>query len=161
MKKIFALLMVSLLFILASCWETQTSKTDVNVETPVQEMLVEDKITEDTVTETMEETMSWDLSSESMEISENEVETNTWTEITTTSTYTLEEVANHNNQDDCRTIVNGEVYDISSFFGKHPGWDAALKQLCWVDGTIAFENQHGWEDKPEMVLNTFYKWDLK
>lgn len=50
-------------------------------------------------------------------------------------TYTLTEVAKHNTQADCWTIVDGTVADVTSFFGVHPGGDDNLIQACGVDAT--------------------------
>ena len=35
--------------------------------------------------------------------------------------YTLEEIALHNKEDDCWTILNGRVYDITQYAKVHPG----------------------------------------
>lgn len=50
----------------------------------------------------------------------------------------MEEVAQHDNQDDCRTVVNGQVADVTSFFGVHPGGDANLSRSCGIDATDLF-----------------------
>lgn len=62
---------------------------------------------------------------------------------TTTKTITLAEVANHKTESDCRTAINGTVYDVTAFFGKHPGGDKNLFRVCGIDATVAFERQHG------------------
>jgi len=51
--------------------------------------------------------------------------------------FTVEEVADHNNQDDCWTIVSGLVYDITSYIPRHPGGDEILR-ACGEDGTSLF-----------------------
>ena len=35
--------------------------------------------------------------------------------------YTLEEVAKHNSIDDCWTIYQGKIYDITEYASVHPG----------------------------------------
>ena len=35
--------------------------------------------------------------------------------------YTLEEIAEHNKQDDCWTVLNGRVYDVTEYAKVHPG----------------------------------------
>jgi cytochrome b involved in lipid metabolism len=49
---------------------------------------------------------------------------------TTSPGYTLAEVNTHATTKDCRTAVDGKVYDITSAFGKHEGGDEALMKLC-------------------------------
>ena len=49
----------------------------------------------------------------------------------------LEEVAAHNTEDDCWTIVDGTVYDITSYVPRHPGGDEILL-ACGTDGTSLF-----------------------
>ncbi len=50
-------------------------------------------------------------------------------------TYTVADVAKHNTPQDCWTIVDGTVADVTSFFGVHPGGDDKLAQSCGVDAT--------------------------
>ncbi|MEI8252963.1 MAG: hypothetical protein WCG25_04365 [bacterium] len=40
--------------------------------------------------------------------------------IPTDTTYTLQDIQSHNTRTNCRTTVNGKVYNITSEFGKHP-----------------------------------------
>lgn len=89
------------------------------------------------------------------------METQTQTEEESVSEgYTLAEVALHNTEEDCWSAVNGKVYDVSAFFGKHPGGDKNLFRICGIDGTAAFNGQHGGDAKPERTLEGFYIGDL-
>ena len=67
----------------------------------------------------------------------------TTTTDSTTKIITLAEVANHKTESDCRTAINGTVYDVTAFFGKHPGGDKNLFRVCGIDATEIFERQHG------------------
>ncbi len=74
--------------------------------------------------------------------------------------YTMEKVASYNSIEKCRTIIKWKVYDITSFFGNHPGWDENLKKLCWIDWTELFIEQHSGNEKVFTKLETMYKWEL-
>lgn len=67
---------------------------------------------------------------------------------------TADEVAQHSTPEDCWTIVNGEVYDLTSFVGKHPGGRSAISQICGTDGTALFTGQHGGQGAPERQLSS-------
>lgn len=69
--------------------------------------------------------------------------------------YTALQVAAHNSATTCWTIVNGKVYDVTSFIEKHPGGAARILKLCGKDGTAMFEGQHEGDAKPEARLATF------
>jgi cytochrome b involved in lipid metabolism len=66
--------------------------------------------------------------------------------------YTLAEVAEHAVESDCWTAVNGQVYDLTDFIRKHPGGKANIIRICGIDGTAAFERQHGGSNGPENTL---------
>lgn len=70
--------------------------------------------------------------------------------------YTMQEVATANNQEKCWIVVNGNVYDVTSFIGKHPGGPQRILPLCGQDGTNAFEAQHGGQGRPQEMLSQFY-----
>ena len=52
-------------------------------------------------------------------------------------TYTAAQVYEHNSEDDCWTIINNSVYDLTSFISQHPGGDEILR-ACGTDGTTLF-----------------------
>ncbi len=66
--------------------------------------------------------------------------------------FTLEEVAKHNVKEDCYTIVNGSVYNLTSAVPSHPGGPITIIGLCGKDGTEKFVGQHDGQEKPEAVL---------
>jgi len=49
--------------------------------------------------------------------------------------FTAEEVAKHDKKDDCWMIINGSVYDVTSYFDYHPGGHQALMNFAGRDGT--------------------------
>jgi cytochrome b involved in lipid metabolism len=66
--------------------------------------------------------------------------------------YTLAQIATHNSSSSCWTIVNNNVYDLTSFVNEHPGGSGAIKRMCGKDGTSSFTDQHGGQRNPEQEL---------
>jgi len=67
--------------------------------------------------------------------------------------FSMEEVAKHNKPgEDCWTVINGVVYDLTPWFEQHPGGPDALAPLCGTDGTEAFLQKHGDNMKAMMAL---------
>ncbi len=56
------------------------------------------------------------------------------------ASFSLEEVADHATKNDCWTVIDGIVYDITEFIATHPGGDRIMK-ICGLDGTEDFKNQ--------------------
>jgi cytochrome b involved in lipid metabolism len=88
------------------------------------------------------------------------VDTQTWTQNDNLS-YTLQDVKNHNTRTDCRTSINGKVYNLTTAFGQHPWWDDKLSTLCWIEWTTNFNTQHWTNDKAKSQINTLQIWTLK
>ncbi|HMS30769.1 MAG TPA: cytochrome b5-like heme/steroid binding domain-containing protein [Candidatus Saccharibacteria bacterium] len=49
-------------------------------------------------------------------------------------------VAKHDSKDDCWTIIDGSVYDLTSYINNHPGGSQILK-ACGTDGTKLFQQR--------------------
>lgn len=65
------------------------------------------------------------------------------------------EIKTHDNKSDCWSIVNGSVYNLTSYVQNHPGGAAVIANICGKDGTKAFTNQHNTQGKPNNVLSSF------
>lgn len=56
----------------------------------------------------------------------------------TSTTFTVVDVAQHKTSSDCWTIIDTNVYDIRSYIPRHPGGDEILK-ACGTNGTDLFK----------------------
>lgn len=54
------------------------------------------------------------------------------------SNYTLAEVEENRTPASCWTIINGSVYNITSYIPNHPGGPAEISQICGRDGSELF-----------------------
>jgi len=50
----------------------------------------------------------------------------------------MNEIKKHNNSSDCWMLISGKVYDITTFFGSHPGGNAVMAATCGTDATDAY-----------------------
>ncbi|HJV33290.1 MAG TPA: cytochrome b5-like heme/steroid binding domain-containing protein [Patescibacteria group bacterium] len=71
------------------------------------------------------------------------------------ASYAMADVAKHKNASSCWTAIDGAVYDLTSFIGRHPGGPGAILALCGVDGSAAFNAQHGGQRRPARELAGF------
>lgn len=69
--------------------------------------------------------------------------------------YTMAEVAQHKSQSDCWSVVDGGVYNLTSWIAEHPGGSDAILSMCGTDGSSAFKNQHSGERRPANELAGF------
>lgn len=68
------------------------------------------------------------------------------------SQITLEQVSQRSSATDCWTIIDGSVYDITSYVPRHPGGDEILL-ACGTDGSSLF-NQRTTADGQEIGSGT-------
>ena len=73
----------------------------------------------------------------------------------TAASYTAAQVATHKDASSCWTSISGSVYDLTKWISQHPGGPDRILSICGIDGTSAFEGQHGGQSRPEQVLATF------
>lgn len=70
-------------------------------------------------------------------------------------TYTMAVVNDHDNETSCWTVINDQVYDVTSWIGQHPGGPERIKGLCGQDGTAQFTGQHQGAALPLKRLASF------
>ncbi|MFA7298314.1 MAG: cytochrome b5-like heme/steroid binding domain-containing protein [Candidatus Absconditabacterales bacterium] len=58
------------------------------------------------------------------------------------SGYTTQDVKQHNTPNDCRTVINGNIYDMSAFASRHSGGTNPIISICGKDGTSVYTQQH-------------------
>jgi hypothetical protein len=68
---------------------------------------------------------------------------------------TLSRVKENNTASSCWSIINGNVYNLTTWISSHPGGKSAITSLCGIDGTSAFNLQHRNESKPESRLASY------
>ena len=68
--------------------------------------------------------------------------------------YTLADVSKHATQADCWTTIDSKVYNLTPFASSHPGGDKAIFSLCGIDGSAAYNGQHGGQKRPANELVT-------
>jgi cytochrome b involved in lipid metabolism len=73
----------------------------------------------------------------------------------TNATFTATEVAKHNTAASCWSVVNGNVYDLTTYVSGHPGGASAIQAICGKDGSAAFGGQHSGESRPLNTLAAF------
>lgn len=71
------------------------------------------------------------------------------------ATYSLADIAKHKDQSSCWTAINGGVYDLTDWISKHPGGERGILSICGIDGSSAFNNQHGGQGRPEQILASY------
>lgn len=74
------------------------------------------------------------------------------------ATYTLDDVAKHNSSSDCWMVIDGGVYDVTSFIDKHPG-GKVISFGCGKDASIFFhargEKKEDHSDKAKQSKENF------
>jgi cytochrome b involved in lipid metabolism len=78
------------------------------------------------------------------------------------SSFSMNDVAKHNNQNDCWIVIDGKVYDVTSYIESHPG-GKVMANFCGQDGSLAFATKG--KNKPHSpaayeILKTLYIGDL-
>ncbi|MFA6532975.1 MAG: cytochrome b5-like heme/steroid binding domain-containing protein [Patescibacteria group bacterium] len=51
------------------------------------------------------------------------------------------QLSTHNNRSSCWFIIDGHLYDITSFFGSHPGGDDIMLKYCGTDASSGFHTK--------------------
>jgi cytochrome b involved in lipid metabolism len=78
------------------------------------------------------------------------------------SSFSMSDVAKHNSENDCWIVIDGKVYDVTSYIESHPG-GKVMANFCGQDGSLAFATKG--KNKPHSpaayeILKTLYIGDL-
>ncbi|PON97226.1 Nitrate reductase NADH dependent [Trema orientale] len=57
-----------------------------------------------------------------------------------TKLVSMAEASKHNTKDDCWVVIDGKVYDLSSYLDEHPGGDDVVLAATGKDATEDFED---------------------
>ncbi|PON79721.1 Nitrate reductase NADH dependent [Parasponia andersonii] len=57
-----------------------------------------------------------------------------------TKLVSMAEASEHNTKDDCWVVIDGKVYDLSSYLDEHPGGDDVVLAAIGKDATEDFED---------------------
>ncbi|KAI4379204.1 hypothetical protein MLD38_005530 [Melastoma candidum] len=68
-----------------------------------------------------------------------------------TKLFSAVEVALHNTREDCWIVVEGKVYDVSSYLDEHPGGDDVILETTGKDATEGFEDAGHSKDARELL----------
>lgn len=92
---------------------------------------------------------------------QNTTSASTQTTGATTQGITLSQVAGHKSRTSCWSAINDNVYDLTSWIPNHPGGEQAILSLCGIDGSAAYNGQHGGSTKTANILFGFKIGTLK
>jgi len=81
--------------------------------------------------------------------------TPTATPSASTTGYTMTQVRSNNTAKSCWAVIDGNVYNLTTWINSHPGGAGAIVSLCGTDATSAFNSQHGNQGKPAAKLESF------
>ena len=73
---------------------------------------------------------------------------------TESDVFTMSDVERHNTRADCWTVVDGTVYDVTSFVDRHPAGTEDIIEMCGTDASEDFLGQHSGQGEPERWLAT-------
>eukprot|EP00349_Pseudokeronopsis_sp_Brazil_P009120 CAMPEP_0202955944 /NCGR_PEP_ID=MMETSP1396-20130829/478_1 /ASSEMBLY_ACC=CAM_ASM_000872 /TAXON_ID= /ORGANISM="Pseudokeronopsis sp., Strain Brazil" /LENGTH=104 /DNA_ID=CAMNT_0049672725 /DNA_START=247 /DNA_END=561 /DNA_ORIENTATION=+ len=69
---------------------------------------------------------------------------------------TLAEVAKHNSEMDCWTVVEGKVYNLTNFIKLHPGGKKIMR-AAGIDGTDIFNQFHVNVEIQDTIVACFFE----
>ncbi|CDF87169.1 BN860_00298g1_1 [Zygosaccharomyces bailii CLIB 213] len=73
----------------------------------------------------------------------------------------VKEVMKHNNPKDCWIVLNGKVYEVTSFLGQHPGGASRIMEVAGKDATARFHQVHSEKTLEKMKGHLVYVGKLK
>jgi cytochrome b involved in lipid metabolism len=63
------------------------------------------------------------------------------TDVAAETTYALDEIARHNSAGNCWMVIDGQVYDLSSYAERHPAAPDVFLAWCGKEATTAYRTK--------------------
>lgn len=80
------------------------------------------------------------------------VDTATGSTSTTTPTFTMSKISEHNDESSCYSAILGSVYDLTMWVNLHPGGKKGILAICGINGTDLFMKKHNAGSKQMNIL---------
>lgn len=74
---------------------------------------------------------------------------------TKSTALTMEQVKQNNSARSCWSVINGNVYNLTTWISSHPGGQGAITGLCGTDGSKEFSSKHGGNGQVMSRLSSF------
>lgn len=132
MKHTSYVLMLALVVVAGCTQSSDTTSANLNTNSPAAE------VAEPIVADNTNTNADVDISDDTIDTVVEEQPTVE----TKKSGFTLADVAEHSSRTDCWLAIDGTVYDVTDYIGKHPG-GAQILQGCGKDATTLFQTQGG------------------
>lgn len=139
-----------------SNWRTYAPTVYVQESTETDDSTNSDDSDESIATTTTASTTKNTTATTTTKIKTTTVNTKTGTTTPGAPSYTLAQIATHNDATSCYTAINGKVYDLTLWINMHPGGRDKILSICGIDGTARFMAQHNGAQKQMDILARFY-----
>lgn len=73
----------------------------------------------------------------------------------TTAGYTMAQVSANNSAKSCWAVIEGSVYNLTTWINSHPGGSGAILSLCGTEATSSFKGRHGNQSRPAAQLSGY------
>ena len=77
------------------------------------------------------------------------------------SSYTVTDIAGHNNPNDCWLIISNKVYNATNYLNIHPGGAQMIIPYCGMDATAAFYSIAKHDSRAQSALSTIIIGSIK
>ena len=67
----------------------------------------------------------------------------------------MDQVKVNNSGAKCWSVIEGNVYDLTTWINSHPGGAGSIRALCGIDGTQEFNRQHYGQRDPLQRLKLY------
>ena len=155
MKKLA--LILALTFVVSACAANTEVDDNVVVE---EETETPEEVAEEPQGEVLGEQITLEEPSDTPVVQEEPPAEEALSEEASSGSYTVADVQTHATKEDCWTIINDKVYDLSEWLAPQPDGIYNLDAVCGVDGTLEFGGSYLAGVRADAQFQPFYLGDL-